>query len=97
MNLNLNHEGFEQHLVTRRPCNGGVQYMFKFENGYGASVIKHDFSYGNDTDHWELAVIKWTEDGSYWDLCYDTDITDDVIGGLTDKAVRELLQEIKEL
>lgn len=97
MNLNLNHEGFEQHLVERIPLLYGVQYVFKFENGYGASIVKHDYSYGGSGDLWELAVIKWNEDGSDWDLNYDTCITDDVIGYLDDEAVRRLLERIKEL
>ena len=97
MNLNLNYEGFTQNLFEENECNGGIQYLFKFENNRGASVVKHDFSYGNLVDTWELAVIAWTEDGSYWFIDYSSDITDDVIGYLTDEEVRDLLQRIKEL
>ena len=96
MNLNLNYEGFENNLKERGPKHDGVHYVFKFENGYGASVIKHYFSYGHERDLWELAVIRFYRDDE-WDLEYDTDITDDVLGYLTDERVRELLQKIKDL
>jgi hypothetical protein len=98
MNLVLNHEGFESRLVTRRSLWEGVQYIFRFENNYGASIVKHNGSYSHRSDLWELAVIKFDDgsDGS-WDLNYDTPITNDVIGGLTDEEVRGLLQRIKEL
>lgn len=69
----------------------GVQYIFKFENGYGASVVKFDFSYGVDEDLWELAVLK---DGG---LHYDNPVADgDVRGYLTDEEVEKLLEEIKD-
>lgn len=96
MTLNLNYEGFEENLVSKNDCWDGVQYRFRFENDYGASVVKHCVSYGAECDLWELAAIKYTG-FEYWDLCYDTEITNDVIGGLTDEQVREYLQKIKEL
>lgn len=104
MNLDLKYEGFEENLYMRRPSiwgsREGVQYIFKFENGYGASVIKHEGSYGHAQDLWELAVIKFYVNDYCdrdWGLDYDTPITDDVIGGLTDEEICELLQRIKEL
>lgn len=98
MNLNLNYEGFEKHLVktVNRDIFEGIQYLFRFDNNYGASVVKHKYSYGSDKDLWELAVIKFIRDDT-WYLNYDTDITDDVIGYLTDENVRDLLKKIKEL
>ena len=76
----------------------GVQYIFKFDNGYGASVIKYEGSYGYRQDLWELAVLLFDpDDPDYWELCYDTQITDDVKGHLTDEKVRETLKQIKEL
>lgn len=75
---------------------GGIQYIFKFDNGYGASVIKFPGSYGYHNDLWELAVTKYDESGE-WNLCYDTPITDDVIGHLTEEEVRDLLKKISEL
>lgn len=97
MNLNLNHEGFESNLVEREDIHGGAHYLFRFDNGYGASVIKFWGSYGFEEDLWELAVIRWTSDDEY-DLDYDTDISGgDVRGCLTDEEVRDLLKEIKEL
>lgn len=97
MNLNLKYEGFEDYLVFRRLRLGGVQYAFRFENGYGASVVKHDGSYGNYKDLWELAVVKFIGESDRFYLVYTTDITCDVVGYLTDKDVQDLLRRIKEL
>lgn len=69
----------------------GVQARVIFENGYGASVVKHDFSYGGKDGLYELAVTK---DG---DLCYDTPVTNDVEGYLSSDEVSELLKQIQEL
>ena len=93
--LDLNRNGFEKYLVGRFEYFNGVQYRFRFENGYGASVVKHDGSYGRDQDLWELAVITWHD--SEFSLNYDTEITDDVIGYLTDSEVQDLLKRIKDL
>lgn len=98
MRLSLNYEGFERFLKSETYlCGcGGVQYIFKFENDYGASIIKLRGSYGYEKDLWELAVIKFEEDGK-WHLNYETPITEDVEGNLTDEDVRDLLKRIKEL
>ncbi|PRG67848.1 hypothetical protein C6T69_04615, partial [Burkholderia multivorans] len=78
-----------------RPLNGGVQKLYRFENGFGASVVQHEFSYGGDTGQWELAVIRF--DGDEWYLEYGTDITDDVIGRLDWDEVESLLSQISAL
>lgn len=74
----------------------GVQYVFKFTNGFGASVVKFRGTYGYQNDKWELAVIKFDTEHSF-DLVYNTDITDDVIGNLSDDEVNKLLDRIKNL
>lgn len=71
------------------------RYIFRFENNYGASVIKHPGSYGYRNDNFELAVLDFK--GDTWEITYDTDITDDVLGYLTNKDVLEYLKDIKEL
>jgi hypothetical protein len=99
MNLVLKHEGFEANLVLSRQIYEGAQYLFRFKNGYGASVVKHHGSYGHSKDLWELAVIVFENetDNDFWHLTYSTPITDDVEGCLTDEEVCELLRKIKEL
>ncbi len=68
-------------IVVRTPPQGGIQAVFRFENGYGASVINHMGSYGV-----ELAVLQFTGEGTDdWELCYTTPITDDVIGWIEDE------------
>ena len=96
MTLYLDQGEFKPNLIETSALLGGVQYKFKFDNNYGASVIKHFGSYGHEADLWELAVLKFDESGD-WHLCYNTPITDDVIGSLTDSEVRDILQKIKEL
>tara|TARA_R100001480_G_scaffold98349_1_gene102779 strand:- start:513 stop:827 length:315 start_codon:yes stop_codon:yes gene_type:complete len=68
------------------------RYLFNFNNGYGASVIKADYSYGGSDGLWELAVLNI--DGT---ITYETPITSDVLGYLTDDKVKEILNKIKNL
>lgn len=78
--------------------NNGVQKVYSFENGYGASAVCHDGSYGgpyNGVDginSWELAVLD--EDGA---ITYHTPITQDVIGHLSEDKLQDYLQQIKDL
>lgn len=98
----------DQYKVKERkhPIGEGVQIQYRFPNGYGASVIRFKIniasseswvggSYGSEDDLWELAVIKWDGDG--YALNYDTPITDDVLGHLTDEQVQDTLKQIMEL
>lgn len=96
MNLNLNYEEFKDYLLKRKLIFDGVQYLFRFPNNYGASIIKHSGSYGSDRDLWELAVIYFDIDDE-WNLTYDTEITDDVEGYLTNQDVLDLLRRIQAL
>jgi hypothetical protein len=84
-------------LLTKH--NNGVGLAIEFDNGYGASIVCHDFSYGGPClegragkdNLYELAVIR---DG---DLCYDTPITNDVLGWQTMEEVNKILDRIKKL
>jgi len=69
----------------------GVQHVYAFPNGYGASVIKHDGSYGGKEGLWEIAVHNEGE------MCYTSDITNDVIGHLAWPNVESILERIKLL
>lgn len=99
MNFKLNYEGFETNLFSERFDDGlgGIMYRFKFDNNYGASIVKHKYSYGSNRDLWELAVLRFTEGDPKGYLTYDTPITNDVVGYLTDERVRDLLNKIKDL
>ena len=86
-----NVERFRENLSNTEYLNNGVRHVYSFDNGYGASVIKHDYSYGGKKGLWEIAVLEGQE------LCYTSGITDDVIGHLTWSNVENYLQQIKEL
>ena len=70
------------------------QLLYKFSNGYGASVITG--GYGSSDCPYELAVVKFDPEDN-WDLCYDTEITGDVLGWLTTNEVIALLNRIEDL
>ena len=70
----------------------GVQSRIQFDNGYGASVVKHEYSYGGKDGLYELAVLD--SDGK---LTYETPVTDDVIGYLTQQEVTDLMEQIQNL
>jgi len=71
---------------------GGIQKRYQFDNNMGASVIRHEGSYGYDNGKWELAVLD--ESG---EIDYSTEITEDVIGHLEWKEVSSLLRRIQAL
>ena len=91
MNTN-NKRPLDDYCYETNDVYGGIQKLYQFDNHMGASVIRHDGSYGSDRGLWELAVLN--EAGS---LCYDTSITDDVIGNLQWKEVSTLLRRIQGL
>lgn len=77
----------------------GYVYRAAFANGYGISIVKHDGSYGREQNKWEIAVLKRDEENGVktYDLCYDTPITDDVIGFLTGSEVIDYAKQIAAL
>ena len=74
------------------PHVDGVISRIQFDNGYGASVVKHDFSYGGKDGLYELAVLD-----SNGNLTYETSVTEDVEGYLTEDDVTRLLEQIQQL
>ena len=84
--------------VIARPIEFGIQKIYRFPNGFGASVVKSEYSYGGNENLWELAVITFDgDDSEKFELTYETPITNDVIGSLTDDEVEEKLAEISQL
>jgi hypothetical protein len=77
---------------------GNHQRIFRFDNGYGASVIQGRYTYGGKAGLFELAVVRLTGDSADdFELTYDTPITDDVIGHLSEDEVQETLAKIRDL
>ena len=70
----------------------GVAGKIMFENGYGASVVRHSGTYGAERGLYELAVLD--NDGK---LTYDTPVTNDVLGYLSPKEVTDYLIQIQDL
>jgi len=83
---------FQPH--TNYPDTGIAARHF-FPNGYGVSVVQFPGSYGYDLGLYEVAVVEGVEEN--WKICYDTEITDDVIGHLSEDQVGEVLMQVKSL
>ena len=68
-----------------------VQAFADFPNGYRASVIRGPHTYGGDRGLYELAVLRGGK------VVYDTPITDDVLGYLSEAGVTEALARVAAL
>ena len=84
MDINISLDSF---VTEKNSYYGKNQTKYSFPNGYGASVIS-----GEGINRFEIAVLE--ADGS---LCYDTQITDDVIAGLDVEGVYKVLDKISHL
>jgi hypothetical protein len=71
---------------------GGIRASIMFENGYGASIIKSNFTYGGKMGLYELAVVD--SDG---DVVYDTPVARGIIGYLREEDVTEGMRRIQLL
>ncbi len=70
----------------------GVAAKVEFPNGWGASIVKNDMSYGGRSGLFEIAVLD--KDGK---LSSETDITDDVLGWQDEKDIDKVLTAISKL
>ena len=82
---------FEPHRLES--C--GVRAKLFFPNGYGVSVIRGPLTYGGSEGLWEMAVLKGTEED--YELCYDTPITNDVLGHKSQEEITEAMRQVQEL
>ena len=73
----------------------GIHAIAKFPNNYGLSVVMFPGSYGYEFGKYEAAVIKFKDED--FQICYNTPITDDVMGFLTSEEVEDLLQQVEAL
>jgi len=75
-----------------KDSEGGVRGRVFFKNGYGISVVCNKYSYGNEKGLYEIAVLNL--DGT---ICYDSSVTQDVVGWLTQVQVQDFINQIENL
>jgi hypothetical protein len=80
----------------------GVHGLLFFPNGYGVSVVRYKNpiskiygSYTSNDNEWEVAVLYGDEKG--WEITYDTYITNDVIGHLSEGGVEWIIILVQDL
>ena len=85
---------FEPHSISKSGFPGyeGAKHATEiFENKYGVSVLFGSCFYSNGKDTYEVAVLF---DGS---ITYSTDITNDVMGHLSEDEVTEVMLKVAVL
>jgi len=70
----------------------GVKSKYNFDNGYGVSVVRHKYSYGNGLNLFELAIIDKSGE-----IMYSTPITNDVLGYLSEDDVSNTMIKVQRL
>ena len=83
---------FKELNFQPHPMGMRQQCIVQFPNGYGASIVKGEHTYGGKEGLYEMAVFG--KDGH---ISYDTPVTDDVLGYLSEEAVEKTLTDIKNL
>ena len=73
------------------PIGTGLQAIAEFDNGFSASVVVGKLFYSRIDAPYEIAVL---ENGI---ITYDTPITDDVLGYLTEDEANDVLAQIEAL
>ena len=72
----------------------GLQAILFFPNGYGISVVRNNLSL-TTANTWEIAIIKGDEND--YDLCFNTPITNNVIGYCSEEEVSNIMKQIQDL
>jgi hypothetical protein len=79
-------------FIPHTSHSDGIMSRIIFNNGYGANVVCSAYTYGGADGLYELAVVD--KDGQ---VTYDTPITNDVLGYLSETQVTDLLIKIQQL
>jgi hypothetical protein len=90
--MNFTDLKFESHPYFK---DDGIQAVHFFSNGYGVSVVRFPGSYGFQDDLYEVAILQGTPDK--YELCYDTFITEDVLGHQDETDINNILKEVQTL
>lgn len=72
-------------------CALSVRAVADFKNGYGASIVSGEMFYTNAETPFEIAVLHGEA------ICYDSGLTDDVFGYLTEDEANRVLAAIEAL
>lgn len=89
--------------IQPHSAGDGIQKLYRFDNGYGASVIRFinkktgRMSDGADEGLWELSVIMIYEDGSFEPCRTLIGGEDSTIGWLREGDVQDILKAIENL
>ena len=68
-----------------------------YDNNYGVSVVRGPYTFGGDKGLYELAIIYMAPEDKESRICYDTPITNDVMGHLAPEDVTEIMKQVSEL
>ena len=92
---------FSDLQFKRHSSEDGIQARHEFDNGYGVSVIRFKItllsgevvpgSYGSLEGLYEVGITKGGK------LCYDTPITDGVIGYCDEAEVEAIMEQVAKL
>jgi len=87
--------------VEKRIHGDGIQKLYRFDNGYGLSVVKHEYSYGGNEGLWEVAPLLFNSNNiDDWRMCgkaFGLIDSDDVEGWLTEEKVEEWVELMSNL
>jgi hypothetical protein len=89
---NLDTTTFNELNFQQHPMGMGKQCIVQYSNGYGASIVQGPHTYGGPNGLYEIAVFG--KDGQ---ITYDTSVTNDVLGYLSEQEVEKTLMDIKNL
>ena len=85
-------EDLEFEQLNDAPYMVGKKSRMHFDNGFGVSVVSHTHSYGGRDGLYEVAVLD--KDGV---LTYETPVTSDIIGYLSEEDVTDVMKQVQEL
>ena len=68
-----------------------------YDNNSGVSVVRGPYTFGGDKGLYELAIIYMAPEDKESRICYDTPITNDVMGHLAPEDVTEIMKQVSEL
>ena len=71
--------------------DGGKMAIINFSNDFGASIISGENFYSSEEFPFEIAVLK------FGNICFNSGITEDVIGYCNEETVTNILKDIQDL